>query len=70
MKRVLANTKSDEPVFVLCGRDKLAPSVIREWAAQAAKHGAPHSKTATAIVIADNMERWQEEHPELVKVPD
>ena len=70
MKRVLANTKSDEPVFVLCGRDQLAPGVIREWASQARARGTAPMKVAGALLIAENMERWQEEHPDLVKVPD
>lgn len=70
MKRVLQNTQPDEPVFVLCGRDALAPSIIREWASQAAARGAAHSKTASALVIAEKFEQWQEEHPDLVKVPD
>lgn len=70
MKRVLDNTKLDEPVFVLCARDAVAPSVVREWASRAMARGAPPSKTVPAIVIAENMEKWQSEHPELVKVPD
>ena len=70
MKRVLANTKPDEPVFILCGRDALAPSTIREWASQARARGTAPMKVAGALLIAENMERWQEEHPDLVKVPD
>jgi hypothetical protein len=70
MKRVLDNTKPDEPVFVLCGRDQLAPGVIREWASQARARGTAPMKVAGALIIAESMERWQEEHPDLVKVPD
>lgn len=70
MKRVLDNTKLDEPVFVLCARDVVAPTIVREWAARAMARGAPPSKTTTAIIIAENMEKWQSEHPDLVKVPD
>lgn len=70
MKRVLDNTKPDEPVFILCGRDATAPTIIRAWAAEARARGTSDQKTAGAIAIAENMEQWQREHPELVKVPD
>jgi hypothetical protein len=68
--RAIENTLLDEPVFLLCARDVTAPAVVREWAAQAARRGAPPSKTASAITIAEDMEAWQQAHPGRVKVPD
>lgn len=66
----LENCKADEPRFILCARDPSAPTVVREWADRAGALGAPAEKTVGARIVAENMERWQEEHPELVKVPD
>lgn len=69
-ERCFQNSADDEPVFTLCARDKVAPATVRDWADRAGAIGAPPEKTVKARQIAEEMDRWQEEHPELVKVPD
>lgn len=58
----------DEPIFVLRAQDKLAPNLVRMWAASAASQGTPYEKTREGRELADRMEQWQAEHGS--KVPD
>jgi hypothetical protein len=64
-----ANAMPDEPMFVLLGRDPLAPYHVREWAelrAEAIRTGnKPDSDWAMveeARECADNMEHWRKEN--------
>lgn len=59
-----------EPVFTLCARDRAAPAAVRDWAMRAGLLGAPSEKTGAAYRIAVEMETWQQENPDRVKVPD
>jgi hypothetical protein len=61
-------TADDEPVFVLCGRDAIAPQVVREWSIRALHAGVPSDKVKTALDVADRMYEWQEKHGK--KLPD
>ena len=54
----LSRAADDEPVFVLRGQDKLAPGLIRQWAAQAHALGMKQSKVGEALKLADQMEAW------------
>ena len=65
----LGRSSADEPVFVLCARDKVASMVVRDWADMAAKIGASEEKVAEARQLADRMERWRASHGG-GKVPD
>lgn len=58
----LGRSKSDEPVFVLCARDKTAAMLVRDWAALLERLGGPAAKVADARALADRMERWREAH--------
>jgi len=59
------------PVFVLIAKDHTAPERVREWAASVELfHGKPTDKTREARRVALEMEQWQRENPEHVKVPD
>jgi hypothetical protein len=49
---------ADEPLFVLRARDRLAASLVRQWAVIAEKHGCPAEKVADANRLADLMEDW------------
>ena len=66
----LNQSQSDEPLFVLCGRDPHAPAVVRVWAAEYLDaHAADWTarrmaKHAEALELADEMERWRLEHVE------
>lgn len=52
-------SKDDEPVFVLCGRDRLAPAAVRSWADAAVAAGTPRAKVHDAYALAQAMEEWQ-----------
>ena len=65
----LGRSRSDEPVFVLCARDKAASKAVRCWADEAEKLGANARKTSDARALADRMEVWREAHGG-GKVPD
>lgn len=61
----IAKAADDEPVFVLRATDKLAPGLIRQWAAQAHALGMSWAKAGEALKLADMMEAWPER-----KLPD
>jgi len=58
----------DEPVFVLRGKDRLAPRVIRYWADRASNLGIDGRKIDEALKLAHDMEEWQEKNG--CKYPD
>jgi hypothetical protein len=66
----LTESADDEPVFVLCARDPLAPNAVREWAfAYERRHGMSgpltkrqEEKYTEALAIAYQMERWRTSH--------
>jgi len=66
----LNRSTDDEPVFLLCGRDVLAPDLVDEWAYRASCRGVRQAKTTDASVDAAAMRKWQTDHPDRVKVPD
>jgi hypothetical protein len=53
------NAHPDEPMFVLLGRDKNAPALVREWAKQRREAGEDPEKVAEAEACADAMEGWE-----------
>lgn len=53
-----AKVGEDEPVFILRGRDRCAPKVIREWAMFAWSEGCPEQKRVSAFDQAREMEQW------------
>ena len=65
----LGRTRPDEPIFILCGRDRCAPKTIRQWVENARNMGCQNEeKLADAMQLAVTMERWQAEN--FGKVPD
>jgi hypothetical protein len=66
----LNRSRDDEPVFVLCARDVVAPEIVEAWADAAARAGSNSSKTRHAMIDAEDMRRWQAAHADRVKVPD
>lgn len=65
----LGRSQPEEPVFTLVARDKAASMIVREWADLVERMGGNAEKVADARRIADDMERWREEHGG-GKVPD
>lgn len=65
----LGRSQDDEPVFVLCARDKTAPQSVRLWALHLQTHYGESEKVRSALALADQMEAWQKKH-ETAKVPD
>lgn len=66
----LGKAFDDEPLFILRGNDKLAPDMVRSWAAWADVHRCPSEKVAEARRLATAMEAWQQDNPHLAKWPD
>lgn len=59
----LGHCASDEPVFVLCARDKIASTLVRDWAALLERlEGHHQEKVEGARAIADNMDHWRALH--------
>jgi hypothetical protein len=54
----LSKAQDDEPIFVLRAQDRLAPDLVRGWAAQAERAGCPAAKVQEARAVAEAMERW------------
>ena len=55
----LDKIKPGEPFFVLRGQDKLAPALVRAWAALAEEHGVSPDKVAEALGCAQAMADWE-----------
>jgi hypothetical protein len=53
-----ANAEVDEPIFVLLGRDKFAPSLVDAWADARERDGEDAAKVAEARTCATNMRLW------------
>lgn len=66
----LAKCADDEPIFVLRAQDKLAPSMVRTWAATAAVYKCDPAKVQEAYELADKMDAWQRENADKAKYPD
>jgi hypothetical protein len=67
---VLANTDDDEPIFILCARDCLAPKVIAEWIKLASFARVPVTKISEAVEHLGTFVDWQAANPDKVKMPD
>lgn len=62
--------EDDEPIFTLLARDPLAPSLVRLWAGfrRLTATWTPHEEKADeADALADAMESWAGDHPDLAK---
>lgn len=66
----LAPALEGEPIFVLRAQDKIAPSLVRAWADDAARHDADPIKSIGALKICNEMIVWQIANPGRVKLPD
>lgn len=53
-----ANAHPDEPMFILLGRDRMAPALVRAWAKMRADEGEDATKVKEAMDCADAMERF------------
>lgn len=59
----LTNSQEDEPVFVLVARDRLAASIVREWARRASStKSVSMTKAVQALEVAKAMDDWREAH--------
>jgi hypothetical protein len=55
-----ANADPDEPIFILLGRDPMAPSLVEAWALARAHNGEESAKVAEAFNCAEAMKQWLE----------
>lgn len=53
-----ANAEPDEPMFILLGRDKFAPSLVEHWADGREADGEDAEKVEEARQCADAMRKW------------
>lgn len=58
----LGRSQEDEPVFILCARDKAAASTVVVWAQEASRLGASEQKIGEALSVAEAMDRWRIAH--------
>lgn len=69
----LGRSQADEPVFVLCARDRFAAQAVRRWAdaVELATHpdSSGRQKAIEARAVARAMDAWRESHGG-GKVPD
>jgi len=57
-----ANAEPDEPMFILLARDRMAPALVRLWAAKREFDGENPEKVREALRCAADMEAWREEN--------
>lgn len=56
------NAEPDEPMFILLGRDKHAPLLVKLWAEMRALDGEDPGKVAEAVHCADAMRIYRLSH--------
>lgn len=56
-----AAAKEDEPMFVLLGRDPMAPTLVRAWAKMRVESGEDGAKVQEALRCADEMEAYSKQ---------
>jgi len=66
----IAKLHTDEPIFILLGRDKLARRAIEEWIIEAGRFGVNHKKIVRAHAALDSFIQFQQNHRDRVKLPD
>jgi hypothetical protein len=54
-----ANAHPDEPMFILLGRDPLAPELVEAWADERESQRGPSEKVDEARACANAMREWQ-----------
>jgi hypothetical protein len=69
-KKSIAKIPDDEPVFCLFGRDRLAKAVVRFWIDEAERAGVNHDKILRAKGHLKDMEDFELQHSDRVKLPD
>lgn len=65
----LGRSQDDEPIFVLCARDRAAAAAVLMWAELATEQGASGEKVESAKLLAIQMMEWRQAHGG-GKVPD
>jgi hypothetical protein len=58
-----AKAFANEPMFILLGRDKLAPDLVRQWAERRLEEGEDREKVSEAFDCARAMEKWRLTNP-------
>jgi hypothetical protein len=54
----LAGLAQDEPFFLLCGRDRLAPTAIKAWIEAARISNVPDHKLESAHAAIEAIQAW------------
>ncbi len=71
-ERVIRRLSPDEdpmPVFVIKGKDRLAPGVVNAYRSLCTLNGLDEQATQVDLARQEIID-WQQRHPDLVKTPD
>jgi hypothetical protein len=60
----------DEPLILFRGHDKLLPELLEYYHQLCVKAGSPEVQIQAVEERIAAVKKWQETHPELLKVPD
>lgn len=69
----IPNISDDEPIFILRAKDKLAFTTLLEYERLAMRRGAgdiPQQFMDNLEQVIDRFEKWAEENPDKMKLPD
>jgi hypothetical protein len=58
IKYLLEKCDMEEPVFILRGRDTLAPLAVLRWSELAEQKGVSEEKVCSAIAVSHEMRKW------------
>lgn len=64
-----ANAEPNEPMFVLLGRDKHAPALVRLWAEMRRLDGEEPAKVSEAVLCAAHMESYRAQRERVSSSP-
>lgn len=60
----------DEPVIIFRAQDKEVPKLLDEYYDRCEAAGSPEHHLAAIMETKVRIERWQQEHPDRVRVPN
>jgi hypothetical protein len=61
---------ADEPLILFRGKDKLLPTLLREYIRLCEQADSPERQIQLVEKLVGEIEVWQASHPDKVKVPD
>jgi hypothetical protein len=68
--KAMLDIPDDEPIFILRGKDKLAFQTIMNYQSMAVSRRCPEAFIGDLDKVLERFEEWQDQHSELMKLPD